>query len=59
MKDDESRTDDVHRNVEEQSSEPRVQEVADDSQVSEASSTEEKTAVPFDGSKMTKHFRFI
>ena len=59
MTDEATRKDGVHRDVEKQSPEPSVQELADDSQVSEASSTEEKTAVPFDGSKMTKHFRFI
>jgi hypothetical protein len=59
MKDDAAREDDIHRDVEQKSSESSLGEVADDSQVSEASSTEEKTAVPFDGRTMTKTFRFI
>ena len=58
MADDETRNDDVLRDVE-QSSAPTVGELADDSKVGEASSTEEKTAAPFDGRKMTKTFRFI
>ena len=59
MKDDATRKDDVTRKVEKQSSEPSLGEVGDDSQVIEKPSTEEKTAVPFDGRTMTKTFRFI
>ena len=59
MKDDATREDDVQRDVEQKSSEPSLGEIADDSQVKEASSAQEKTAVPFDGRTMTKTYRFI